>query len=67
MKKDSRKIGTAYYVFIKTIPGESFEVSEKLKEINEIKQIHMVMGEYDIIAFLETKSLKELGDVISKI
>ena len=68
MKKKPQKFGTSYYVFIKTTRGEAFEVSERLKEIPGIKQLHhTVTGEYDIIAFLETKSIKELGDVISEI
>ena len=57
----------AAYILIKTDTGETTNVLKHLKKLPNLKEIHMVTGEYEIIAFLETENLKELGDVVSNI
>ena len=57
----------ASYILIKTDVGEPTSVLKQLKRLPNLKEAHMVTGEYDIIAFLEIENLKEVGNVVSKI
>jgi len=36
-----------------------------MKEIDEVKEAHMVYGVYDIIARISTETMQELKDIIS--
>jgi len=41
------------FVFIDVTPGEDKKVAKKLLKYNEVVEVHMITGEYDILAVLE--------------
>ena len=41
------------FVFIDVTPGKDRKVAEKLLKYNEVVEVHMITGEYDILAVLE--------------
>lgn len=41
------------FVFIDVTPGKEKKVAEKLLKYNEVVEVHMITGEYDILAVLE--------------
>ncbi len=53
------------FVLINAEIGAETEVLKGLKEVNEVKEAHMVYGVYDIIARIETETMQELKDIIS--
>ena len=44
--------------------GLESEVLKSLREFKEVKEAHMLMGAYDIIALIETDAINELENVI---
>jgi len=54
------------YILIAVAPGMEDAVYAQLKKIPEIKQIKSVFGEYDIIATIDSKNIKELSRIIVK-
>jgi DNA-binding Lrp family transcriptional regulator len=54
------------YVLINVESGAEKEVLMNIKSIFEVKRIYMVYGIYDLILFLETKTMEDLRDVISQ-
>lgn len=53
------------FVLINAEIGSESEVLKGLKEIDEVKEAHMVYGVYDIIARISTETMQELKDIIS--
>lgn len=41
------------FVLIDVAPGKERKVAEKLLKYNEIAEVHMITGEYDLLAVLE--------------
>jgi len=41
------------FVFIEVAPGKDRKVAKKLLKYNEIVEVHLITGEYDILAVLE--------------
>ena len=41
------------FVFVDTIPGEDRTVLEKLLKYDEIVEVHLISGQYDLLAVLE--------------
>ena len=41
------------FVFIDVAPGKDRKVAEKLLKYNEVVEVHMITGKYDILAVLE--------------
>ena len=41
------------FVFIDTTPGEDRTVLEKLLEYDEVIEVHLISGQYDLLAVLE--------------
>lgn len=54
------------YVLIETEPGKIKEIVDELNQIKEVKSACGVTGPYDIIVFIETKDIDNLGDVVMK-
>lgn len=52
------------YVLIMTAYGKKKDVSRKLLEFDEIKDIHEVYGQYDIIIQIKTENINTLEDFI---
>ena len=52
------------FVFISTAPGKDHDVYDKLKSIDEIKELYALFGEYDFIAKIEAADFNALGQVV---
>ena len=57
---------TKAYILIEALPGKAMELTNMIKGIKGINQVHLVTGPYDVIAFTEAPDLKELGELIVK-
>jgi DNA-binding Lrp family transcriptional regulator len=55
------------FLTINTIPDKIENVLRDIKEIQGIKQAHMVYGNFDVIAELKAKNIEELRNMILKI
>jgi DNA-binding Lrp family transcriptional regulator len=53
------------FVFINAEPGSETEVLERLREVPEVKESHVVYGVYDLVAKVETDSMDDLKQVIT--
>jgi DNA-binding Lrp family transcriptional regulator len=49
------------YILITAAIGKINHVKKDLKHIPDIKNVHVVTGPYDIIAFAETKSMDAMS------
>ncbi len=54
------------FILIAVAPGTEEDVYEELKGIPEIKELKSVFGEYDIIATIKSKNIKELSRIVVK-
>jgi len=52
------------FVLMKVVVGKLPEVSKELLAIEEIKDLYMVTGEFDLLAVLETDKYEQLGEII---
>ncbi len=55
------------YVILVVGVGQEYQVLEELKKLKEVKDAHIVYGEYDIIARVEVESIKKLENVIKSV
>lgn len=49
------------YILLITDSVNTEEIYKKLKSIEEVKEVHMIYGDYDIIFKVEVKNLAELS------
>jgi len=54
------------FVLVNVEAGTDREVLDNIKKVPEVKQAYMVYGVYDIVAKVESESLEELRDVVSR-
>lgn len=54
------------FVLINVEIGSEDEVLRSFKPISEVKEAHLVYGVYDIIARIETETMQELKDAVSR-
>ena len=54
------------FVLINAELGAETEVLKGLKDVKEVKEAHMLYGVYDIIARIETDTMQELKDIMSR-
>ncbi len=54
------------YVLITVRHGTNEEVAEELMKLEEVKELHILYGQYDIITKVEIKEIKELDTFIFK-
>jgi len=52
------------FVLMKVTIGKLPEVSKELLAIEEIKELYMVTGEFDLLAILEVDKYDQLGEII---
>jgi len=52
-------------VLINTDAGGEDEVFEKLKNMNEVTEVHVVYGVYDVVVKLESDSMDKLKDFVT--
>jgi len=55
------------FVLLITKTGKEEVSKTKFKKIQEIKEIHQIYGEYDIILKVELESLTKLDNFVSKL
>ena len=55
------------YVLVKCKKESIREVYREMEKLEEVKDIYVVNGEYDIIAKIETKSITEVPSAVLKI
>ncbi len=53
------------YVLVVSEIGKESEVKEALDKIKGVTEARTVYGEYDVVARLETPTLKELDDIVT--
>jgi len=54
------------YILCVTEVGKEKDVQAKLKEINEVKEVYVVYGEYDLVVKVELDDLKALDVFITE-
>lgn len=54
------------FVLIRITPGYEVLVKDKLKDFDEVKEINMLYGEWDLIINIESEDLKQLKEFIIK-
>lgn len=52
------------YIFVNVQSGGTTKALKNIREIPEVKQAHLVTGQYDIIAYLETPNVNHMGNVV---
>ena len=52
------------FVLMKISVGKLPEVSKELLAIEEIKELYMITGEFDLLAIIEAEKYEHLGEVI---
>ncbi len=57
---------TQAYVLIESVPGKAIELVNAVKGLEQVKQVHLVTGPYDVIVFIEAGDLKSMGDILVK-
>ena len=55
------------FVMINTVPDQMESVLEKIEKVDGVKEAYMLYGVYDIIAMVETKTIKKLREVVLSI
>lgn len=60
-----KSLATAF-VLLNAETGLESEVLKSIRELEEVKEAHMLNGAYDIIALIETPAMVELKNVISR-
>ena len=58
-------MATKAFVLIETLVGRSKEIVDTLKQIEGVKSVDMVTGDYDIIVIIEAKNLSAIGDIVT--
>jgi DNA-binding Lrp family transcriptional regulator len=53
------------WVLVNTILGKERQALDELRRIPGVKEAHLVLGEYDIMVFIEASSMKKLEDILS--
>jgi DNA-binding Lrp family transcriptional regulator len=52
------------YVFIGAAPSKEFDIYTQLLKIPEIRDVHVLYGEYDLIAKVESDNYPHLANVV---
>jgi DNA-binding Lrp family transcriptional regulator len=52
------------YVFIDAAPTKEFDIYTQLLKIPQIRDVHVLYGEYDLIAKVESDDYPQLADVV---
>jgi len=53
------------YVLVVTDPGQTKNVVNAIRQVEGVKELHEVMGPYDIVIELEVQSLSEVPPILS--
>jgi len=52
------------YILINVNPGANKRVAEQLRKLDEVVEAHMTFGPYDVVAVVQFKDLKHMGDLL---
>ncbi len=52
------------FVLISVEPGREREVFQELVQVEEVVDVHLLFGEYDLIARLEADTYDAIGDAV---
>lgn len=52
------------YVFIDCAQGKALDVANKLKSLDNVGSCHAVTGPVDVIAFIDSPDINELGKFV---
>jgi DNA-binding Lrp family transcriptional regulator len=52
------------WVLVNTIIGKEHQVLKELRKMPNIKEAHLVTGQYDILILIEATSMKQLNDLL---
>ncbi|UCD14784.1 MAG: Lrp/AsnC ligand binding domain-containing protein [Thermoplasmatales archaeon] len=52
------------YVLISAAPAYEHAVYHKLTKVSEIIELHLLFGEYDLIAKIEAEDFEKLGSIV---
>ena len=52
------------FVLMHIAPLHEYEVFNKLSKLHEIREIHPLFGEYDLIAKIEAEDYESIGEII---
>ena len=61
--KEVKSLATAF-LLLNTETGLEAEVMKSLKDLDEVKEAHMLDGTYDVIVRMETATMQELKDAV---
>jgi len=53
------------FVLIETAVGKTRDVTNALKQLEEVKSVDAVTGPYDVIAVIERESQADIGDLVT--
>jgi DNA-binding Lrp family transcriptional regulator len=59
-----KSLATAF-LLLNIETGLEAEVMKGLKDLDEVKEVHMLDGTYDVIARMETDTMQELKDAVN--
>lgn len=51
------------YIFVNSDPGMFWEIAEAALKIEGVKMAHVVVGEFDVIAYAEFVNMDMLADI----
>ena len=54
------------YIFINSDPGTSLKISEAALGSEEVKMVHSVTGQFDVVAYVEAIGIDVLIRIINK-
>ncbi len=54
-------------ILIRVVPVKAKEVLEALKKFKEVRKVFMVLGRYDIAAFIEVPEYKTVSNLSRKV
>ena len=54
------------FVLMHIAPLHEYEVFNKLSKLHEIREIHPLFGEYDLIAKIEAEDYESIGEIITQ-
>ena len=56
---------TRAYILVETAVGSTADVAKELKKIDNMEQVDMVTGPFDIIAVVDADNLMDIGSIVS--
>jgi len=55
------------FILVNTVPGKLWEVAEDIRKIEGVKLAQAVTGQFDVVIYIERKTIDELSSVIKRL